>query len=396
MITNTLDQRVTTLPCDAYEIASVGDVMTPALAIYLDIVESNIERTVDLLGGDPERWRPHVKTAKLAAVMERLVAHGVGNFKCAATFELLTVCEAGARDVVVAYPCLGARARRVQQIASQFPDVRISNLVENEDDVELWRGTGIGVFIDVNPGMNRTGIEQHDLQQIIRVVRTVQQAAVSFRGIHYYDGNRREPVLAERTALAHSGYDQLLCVVESLKSRGWVVEEVITSGTPALPCSLSYAGFQSAGFIHRVSPGTLIYADLNSVAQLPPDWGYRPAAVVLSMIVSHPEEGLVICDAGHKTVSADAGFPNCAVLGHPELIPQRPSEEHLPIRVETGHQPPGRGEIIYLVPRHVCPTVNNFDHALIASKGHLAGVAPVSARGREAPLSAPHSFWRRS
>src|SRR5580698_9422217 len=169
MITNTLDQRVTTLPCDAYEITSVGDVMTPALAIYLDIVESNIERTVDLLGGDPERWRPHVKTAKLAAVMERLVAHGVGNFKCAATFELLTVCEAGARDVVVAYPCLGARARRVQQIASQFPDVRISNLVENEDDVELWRGTGIGVFIDVNPGMNRTGIEQHDLQQIIRV-----------------------------------------------------------------------------------------------------------------------------------------------------------------------------------------------------------------------------------
>jgi len=107
--------------------------MTPALAIYLDIVESNIERTVDLLGGDPERWRPHVKTAKLAAVMERLVAHGVGNFKCAATFELLTVCEAGARDVVVAYPCLGARARRVHRRGGVLQERRQERHERHED-----------------------------------------------------------------------------------------------------------------------------------------------------------------------------------------------------------------------------------------------------------------------
>jgi hypothetical protein len=35
---------------------------------------------------------------------------------------------------------------------------------------------------------------------------------------------------------------------------------------------------------------------------------------------------------------------------------------------------------------HVCPTVNNFDHALIVIGGRIAGVERVTARGREAPI----------
>jgi hypothetical protein len=40
-----------------------------------------------------------------------------------------------------------------------------------------------------------------------------------------------------------------------------------------------------------------------------------------------------------------------------------------------------------LIPRHVCPTVNNFDHALIATAGRITDIQPVSARGREVPLT---------
>jgi D-serine deaminase-like pyridoxal phosphate-dependent protein len=180
----------------------------------------------------------------------------------------------------------------------------------------------------------------------------------------------------------------LLEIVNALRDHGLPVEEVITSGTPAFPCSLSYPGFRNRGFVHRMSPGTVVYGDLSSLEQLPCDWGYRPAALVISTVVSHPEKDVVTCDAGHKTVSADAEFPNCSVLGHPGLIPQRPSEEHLPIKVESGYVAPARGDIIYLVPRHVCPTVNNFDQALMIRQQRITNVEAVSARGREAPLSA--------
>ena len=42
--------------------------------------------------------------------------------------------------------------------------------------------------------------------------------------------------------------------------------------------------------------------------------------------------------------------------------------------------------VLYLIPRHVCPTVNNFDTALLVRKGEIQSVEKVSARGREMPL----------
>jgi D-serine deaminase-like pyridoxal phosphate-dependent protein len=56
--------------------------------------------------------------------------------------------------------------------------------------------------------------------------------------------------------------------------------------------------------------------------------------------------------------------------------------------VEMGATPPAIGETLYLVPRHVCPTVNNFDAALIVENGREIGVERVTARGHEGPLLA--------
>jgi len=46
------------------------------------------------------------------------------------------------------------------------------------------------------------------------------------------------------------------------------------------------------------------------------------------------------------------------------------------------------GEALYLLPRHICPTVNNFDCALLVRDGRIESMEKVSARGREAPLLA--------
>jgi D-serine deaminase-like pyridoxal phosphate-dependent protein len=69
------------------------------------------------------------------------------------------------------------------------------------------------------------------------------------------------------------------------------------------------------------------------------------------------------------------------VLGRPDIQPDKPSEEHLPIYVPSGAAAPALGDHLYLVPRHVCPTVNNFDEAVLIRDGRIAGVKPVTARG---------------
>jgi len=372
---------------DPYRITGVESVMTPALAIYPEIVDANVEATLRALGGDANRWRPHVKTSKLEFVMRRLTLRGVTNVKRATTLEWQTAAESAATDILVAFPMVGANARRVRELAGAAPDKRISVLVENAGQARSWVGSDLGLFIDLNGGMDRTGLEQDRVAEVVELASEIEKAGLIFRGLHYYDGHMSKyEDLATREVMAHQGYDQLMGIVEALNVAGVVVEEVITAGTPAFPCTLSYKPFDDAPFVHRASPGTVVYGDFTSAGQLPADYGYRPAAVVVSSVISHPAPNRVTCDAGHKAVSADAGVPTCAVLGHPDLQPQRPSEEHLPIDAPDGVSLPAVGDYLYLVPRHVCPTVNNFDHALLVVDGKITGVERVTARGREVPV----------
>src|SRR6202008_1711868 len=137
---------------------------------------------------------------------------------------------------------------------------------------------------------------------------------------------------------------------------------------------------------HRVSPGTDKYCDATSLAQLPPELGVIPAVLVLPRVVSHPRVDMITCDAGHKAVSADAGVPTCVVVGHPELTPLSPSEEHLPLAVQEGAAAPQIGDPLFLLPRHICPTVNNFDQAVLVRNEAVESIEQVSARGHEPPL----------
>ncbi|MBV8896508.1 MAG: D-TA family PLP-dependent enzyme [Acidobacteriaceae bacterium] len=368
-------------PLAAYQVEDAEDLLTPALLIYPELVESNISATLKMTGNDPSRWRPHIKTAKIPALVELMISRGVQQFKCSTTLELLVACQAGASDVLLAYPVMGANAARTKEIAAQFPRTAVSVLVETAEQAALWEGSKIGVFIDLRTGMNRTGIDPDRLTDISHLARDLGQ---QFRGVHFYDGHIAGGLANEREARAHEGYDRLLQLVRSLTSQGVPVAEVITSGTPASPFAILYAGFRNADFVHRISPGTVVYNDIVSLEQLP-EWGYQPAAVVLTTVVSHPKPGITTCDAGHKSVSADAGVPTCAVVGHPDWKPAKPSEEHLPIELPE-NEAPRLGDKLYLVPRHVCPTVNNFDEAVFVVRSRIQRAEPVGARGHESAL----------
>jgi D-serine deaminase-like pyridoxal phosphate-dependent protein len=364
-----------------YLVADTAGLLTPALLIYAEAVDTNIAATIRAAGG-PDCWRPHVKTAKRAWVMRRLLDHDLRQFKCATTRELEVLCQLGAPDVLLAFPVVGANARRVAELAVAHPATRVSVLVESPAQLAQWRGAPVSIFVDMNPGMDRTGLIA-DSGTVLALARGVRDMGLELAGLHWYDGQMGGVPAAERERVAHAGYNQLLQLVGSLEAAGVPVLEVITSGTPAAPHAISYPGFVGASFAHRISPGTPVYGDLTSLAQLPAAWGYRPAALVLTAVVSRPRPGRVTCDAGHKSVGADAGVPTCAVLGHPDWEPVRPSEEHLPIDLPPGAEAPEIGAQLYLLPRHICPTINNFDAAAIVSGGRAVRLEAVTARGHE-------------
>lgn len=365
------------------EPAELEQIITPALLIYPAVVESNIQATLNLAGGDANRWRPHVKTAKIPAIIRMLVAAGVKNLKCSTTRELLVACQEGASDVLLAFSVGGANARRVLQIAEDYPKTRVSVLIETAEQLGTWKGADVGIFLDINSGMNRTGMSQDGTDSIVALAKLT---AGQFRGLHYYDGHMSGVPAGAREAKAHEGYRWLLSLADRVVAVGLRLDEVITSGTPAAPYALSFPGFRNASFVHRISPGTVVYNDMTSLEQLP-GLGYAPAALVLSSVISHPTVTSITCDAGHKSVSADAGVPTCSVLGHENLIPLKPSEEHLPINCGSAQACTAIGSKLYLLPRHVCPTVNNFDEAIFIRDGRISGLEPITARGHEVLLS---------
>lgn len=368
-----------------YRLAGIEQLLTPFLGIFQDMVDSNIATTIRIAGGDPNRLRPHIKTAKLLGVVRRFVESGIHQCKCATTLELAVACEAGVRDVLVAYPMVGANARRVQQLSARYPKTTISALVDHPKQLQEWNPS-IGIFIDVNPGMDRTGISPEHVSQLVDMVQAISASGGLFRGLHYYDGHLGSLGFEERRLHAINGYEQLARLAGAVGDAGFAVGEVITSGTSVFPFASAYSPLLTGDFTLRVSPGAAIYGDLTVQHQLP-QYGYRPAALVATRVVSHPRLDLVTCDAGVKAVAVFAGLPNCAALGWPDLVPQRMSEEHLTLQAPAGASLPEIGEILYLIPRHAGLTVNNFSEALVVSSDGTFVLERVTARGRESPTA---------
>lgn len=362
--------------------ALVERLLTPALIVRLDVARHNVATVLALLGGDADRWRPHLKTTKLPSVWALLLDAGVRQFKVATTREaacLLELLDARdvAGDVLVAYPHTGPALRRLDELARAHPRQRLAVLVEDAAGVHEAPAS-LGLFVDVNPGMDRTGRPLDDTAGLVAVSRA---CAARLRGLHVYDGHLHDTDADARREQVHAGYGRVVALLDALGAAGVRVPEVVTAGTPALPAAAAYAGLRERGVVHRVSPGTVVFHDLRS-AEENPQLDLRPAAVVAARVVSHPRAGVVTVDAGSKALAAEAGDPCAVALGHPELVARSPNEEHLPFDVTSGAVP-ARGTLLQLVPRHVCPTVNLADEAVLLDGERVVGVVPVQARGHE-------------
>ena len=121
-------------------------------------------------GGDAARWRPHLKTTKMAPVYDACVASGVRHFKCATVKEARLMCGVlrgraiTDGDVLLAYPLIGPS---LKQLADEFPEVRLGVLCEDAAAAPRLPGS-LGVFIDINPGYDRTGVPFEATDDICR------------------------------------------------------------------------------------------------------------------------------------------------------------------------------------------------------------------------------------
>jgi D-serine deaminase-like pyridoxal phosphate-dependent protein len=160
-----------------------------------------------------------------------------------------------------------------------------------------------------------------------------------------------------------------------------------------IPLEIVSAGSTpSAAFAHEVPglteirPGTYVFNDLNTFYQ-----GVCEledcAARVLTTVVSTAVPGRAIIDAGSKALSSDplAAGPKTG-YGHIVEAPDAQlfalSEEHGHVEITRSTRTFGVGDVLTVIPNHVCPCVNMHDEVFLLRNGEVAGSWPVAARGK--------------
>ncbi len=370
-----------------YQVENVSELASPALMVFPDRVENNIQHMLELADGNADRLRPHVKTHKLGEVVKMQGAAGITKFKCATIAEAEMTAEAGAKGVLVAYQPVGPNVERMLALVEKFPDTEFAALVDDEgvlskvSECFSAAGKSLKLFLDVNCGMDRTGIVMGD-EAAVLCRKIVDAAGVEFGGLHIYDGHVHDVDPAERKAHFEKSYAPLASFIESLSADGIELPVIVAGGSPTFAMHAGDAE-RVTGVPWECSPGTTAFWDAGYGANFP-DLGFNPAAVLLMRVISKPNAGLLCLDLGNKAVAPERPLEGRVKFFGPlaNAEPLGQSEEHLVVKTDKADDF-SVGDVVYGVPGHICPTTALHMEVVVIRDGKATGERwKVRARDR--------------
>jgi D-serine deaminase-like pyridoxal phosphate-dependent protein len=364
---------------DWYTINNLEVLDSPALVIFPERVKQNIRTAIKMVG-DVNRLRPHVKTHKSPDVTRLMIDAGITKFKCATIAEAEMLGQCGAKDVVLAYQPLGPKLKRLIELIKKYPGTFYSCLTDTkaaateQSETFLSAGLHVPVYIDLNIGMNRTGIAPGeaaiDLYKYASALK-----GIKVNGLHAYDGHLRNPDIEERTNECNEGFAPVEKMKEELEKSGYTVPNVIAGGSPSFPIHAKRKDVEC-------SPGTFIYWD-KGYTDLCPEQSFLTAAVLVTRIISLPSATRITTDLGHKSVAAENEITRRVYFLNAENVkPVGQSEEHLVLEVPANHSYKV-GDIFYGIPYHVCPTIALYERAYTIENGNVSGEWKNVARDRK-------------
>jgi D-serine deaminase-like pyridoxal phosphate-dependent protein len=357
---------------------NVNEVCSPALLVYPDRIEENIRRTIKIAGG-AHYLRPHVKTHKMAEIVAMQIKHGINKFKCATISEAEMVAKCGAEDLLLAMQPVGPNLERFFKLKQTFIKSKISCIADNEEIIiqlaEMARKTGMEtqVWIDLNLGMNRTGvIPGEKAARLYR--RVVDSPMLEAAGLHAYDGHFHEHDFSVRERKCNESFNEVISLKDSLEAEGISNIKIIAGGTPTFPIHALREGVE-------LSPGTLFLWDWGYSTSFT-DMDFLHAAVLLTRIVSKPGKELLCLDLGHKAVASEMAQPRVKLLGIRNYTITGHNEEHMIIRTPEADKYK-TGDHLYGIPWHICPTVDRHENVTIVTNNLASGEWMVEARKRK-------------
>jgi D-serine deaminase-like pyridoxal phosphate-dependent protein len=360
----------------------VGELDTPMPVIDLDVMDANIRRLAGYARDHGVTLWPHSKTHKIPAIAALQLAAGAGGVTVAKPGEAEVMAAHGVGPLLIHYPCYGAgKWERIAAVVERGTPVTVAidsfEAAEPLAAVLAARGLRADVLIELDVGQHRTGTRSPEhATDVATQVDALEGLAVV--GLSCFPGHVRgaqetlPPLLAE---IEH----MLAETVDRFSAAGLRHDRVSGGGTPAAHLT------HLTPTVTELRAGTYVFLDRSEVAYGPltlADCALR----VHTTVVSAPEPGRAIIDAGSKTLS------DAVVLGpgggfgvapdHPEVTIRALNEEHGYVELAAGAAGLRVGDRLAVVPNHVCACVNLHDVVCGARGGVVETVFEVAARGR--------------
>jgi D-serine deaminase-like pyridoxal phosphate-dependent protein len=352
---------------------------TPCLVLDLDRAEANARRMGAAAAERGVALRPHVKTHKSIALARVQLEAGAAGITVGTLGEAEVMAAGGIDEIFIAYPLWaeGPKADRLRSLHATTPLVVGVDSAAGADHLAAavaGLSTPLRVLIEIDSGGRRTGVA--DPAAAVAVARRARDAGLEVIGVFTHGGHSyRAP--GARVAAAADEVALLGAAADDLRSDGFALERISAGSTPT-------AVLAAAGEVNEIRPGTYLLGDRTQIAleAIPAD---GIALVVAATVVSTSVAGQVVLDSGAKALTKDRapfleGFGS--IPAYPGAVIERLFDYHAAIAIPPGTAAPRLGEVVAIVPNHVCPVVDLYESFVAVRAGAIEGRWQVDARGR--------------
>jgi D-serine deaminase-like pyridoxal phosphate-dependent protein len=348
---------------------------TPALVVDLDRLRANVDHMAALAGSRGLALRPHAKTHKCVEIARLQMEAGAVGLTVATVSEAEVFADAGFTDLFVAYPLfpVGLKAERLRRLLDRV-DLRVG--VDNPAGAAAVAGAAgsrrVQVALEMDSGQHRTGVAP---AEVVELAKQCLSLGLEVVGVFTHGGHSyRDPSAPSRAAADEGG--ALAQAHDRLVEAGHPVAVVSAGSTPT-------TGAARPPQVTEERPGSYVFHDRQQLALgacAPDQLALSVAATVVS---SH--RGRFVIDAGSKALASDRpewlrGHGWIPSLGDATVVTL---SEHHGI-VEGATRQPAVGDVVHVVPNHVCTVVNLFDEYAVTQAGSVVDRWPVAARGKNA------------
>ncbi len=358
------------------------ELSTPALTIDLDILERNLDRMARSCREQGVGLRPHTKTHKTPEVARLQLERGAVGLTVAKVGEAEVMANAGLDEILVAYPIFGRE--KLDRLAALARERKILVSLDDERTAqELSRAASdkdatVGVLVEFDVGFHRCGLEPGPA--CVELARKIEKLpGLKFRGLMTYFGNVWGTEEARRKESKQVA-EQVGRALEAFGQARMPVEIVSGGSTPSAEFAREIPG------LTEIRPGTYVYNDLNTFYQGAcrlEDCATRVVTTVVSTAVT----GRAIIDAGSKTFSSDtlSSGPKTGyglIVEAPDAPLIKLNEEHGHLDITNSSRSFRVGDVLAVVPNHVCTCVNMHDEAYLLRNEQVVGSWRIAARGK--------------